>query len=215
MVPWDIGGEPDVRCDVADASQVHRAAEWTSEHAGPPSLMVAAAGIAAGGPIIDMDVDEWDRVQAVNLRGVMLSIQALARQVARTRTGGSVVAVSSVNGIVADPGIGAYSASKAAVFHLVRVAARELGPLDIRVNGVGPGPTETPMLQKLLDDPAFRQEAARRSPLGGVGTPDRIAEAIVGLMRMEWVTGQALMVDGGTSLTTGRSTAWNFDTSPS
>ncbi len=208
VVTWDVQGDVDVRCDVSDAAAACRASNRTRDHAGPPSLLVASAGVSGVGSIIDMEVDEWDRVPSINLRGVMLEMQAVARGVATTREGGSIVAVSSVHGIVADPGIGAYSASKAAVFHLVRVAGRELGPLGIRVNAVGPGPTDTPMLQKLLNRPAFRAEAMRRSPLGDIGTPDRVAEAIVGLMRMEWVTGQALMVDGGTSLTTGRSTNW-------
>ncbi len=208
VVTWDLGDGADVHCDVSDAASVDRAIAWTREQVGSPSLLVASAGTSAGGPVLEMDVADWDRVLGVNLRGVMLSIQAVAREVASAGTDGSFVAVSSVNGIVADPGIGAYSASKAGVFHLVRVVARELGPIGIRVNAVGPGPTETPMLQKLMDDPAYRAEAIRRSPLGSVGTPERIAEAIVGLMRMEWVTGQALMVDGGTSLNTGRGTHW-------
>jgi NAD(P)-dependent dehydrogenase (short-subunit alcohol dehydrogenase family) len=190
---------------------VQAAAEWTRQQAGAASLLVASAGVAGGGSVIDMQLEEWDRVLAVNLRGVMLTMQAVARQVRAAGSGGSFVAVSSVNGVVADPGLAAYSASKAGVFHLTRVAARELGPLGIRVNAVGPGPTETTMLQKLTDDPAYRAEAIQRSPLGDVGTPERIAEAIVGLMQMEWVTGQALMVDGGTSLTTGRGTRWQSE----
>jgi NAD(P)-dependent dehydrogenase (short-subunit alcohol dehydrogenase family) len=211
VVIWDVSRGADVYCDVGDSAAVAAAAEWTRQHAGPASLLVASAGVAGGGSIIDMQVEDWDRVLAVNLRGVMLTMQAVARQVRASGGGGSFVAVSSVNGVVADPGLAAYSASKAGVFHLTRVAARELGPLGIRVNAVGPGPTETPMLQRLTDDPAYRQEAIERSPLGDVGTPERIGDAIVGLMQMEWVTGQALMVDGGTSLTTGRSTRWHAE----
>ena len=156
-----------------------------------------------------MDVATWDHVLGVNLRGVMLSVQAVAREIVAAKTDGAMVLISSVNGIVADPGISAYSASKAAVYHFARVAAREFGPLGIRINAVGPGPTDTPMLKPSLDKPGYRDEVLRRTPLGEVGTPDKIADAVVGLLKMDWVTGQGLMADGGSSLNTGRS-AWGM-----
>ena len=95
-------------------------------------------------------------------------------------------------------------ASQAAVFHLVRIAAHELAPFGIRVNAVGPGPNETPMLKAMLDHPKFRVEVIQRTALREVGTAQRIAVAIAGLMKLDWITGQALMVDRGSSLKTGR-----------
>lgn len=204
-VSWDIAGTHGPRCDVSDAKSVSAAMEWTLKNVGTPSLLVASAGKPSGGPLIDMVPEEWDRTFAVNTRGVMLALQAVARAATDAKLDGSVVLVSSVNGYIADPGVGAYGASKAAVFHLARIAAREFGPSGIRVNAVGPGPTETPMLKDMLDNPTFRDEVIRRTALREVGTAKRVAEAIVGLMKLDWITGQAIMVDGGSSLNTGRS----------
>jgi len=202
---WDRAAASGViACDVSDARSIQAAMETTRAQIGSPSLLVAAAGIADGKPILDMDVETWDRVLGVNLRGVMLAVQAVGREIVAAKGDGSMVLISSVNGIVADPGLSAYSASKAAVYHFARVAAREFGPLGIRINAIGPGPTETPMLTGSLAQPGYRDEVIRRTPLGEVGTPQKIAEAVVGLMRMDWVTGQGLMADGGSSLNTGR-----------
>lgn len=202
---WDITDAAGIiGCNVANAAAVDAAMERTLAEAGTPTLLVAAAGVADATPIMDMDVDTWDHVLGVNLRGVMLCVQAVARVIAREKLDGSMVAIASINGQVADPGLSAYSSSKAAVFHFVRVAARELGPLGIRVNAIGPGPTETPMLQPSLDDPDYRRRVVLRTPLGEVGTPLRVAESVVSLLEMDWVTGEAIMADGGASLSTGR-----------
>lgn len=207
---WDRqAGGGVIACDVADPASIAAAMEKTRAQYGAPSLLVAAAGIAEGKPILDMDVGTWDRVLGVNLKGVMLSVQAVAREIVAAKGDGSLVLISSVNGIVADPGLSAYSASKAAVYHFARVAAREFGPLGIRINAIGPGPTDTPMMTNNLAMPGYRDEVIRRTPLGEVGTTRHIAETVVGLMKMDWVTGQALMADGGSSLNTGRS-GWSM-----
>ena len=206
VVRWDVSAAHGaLRCDVSDAASVKSVMALTVEKFGRPSLLVAAAGVADGTSILDMNAATWDRVLGINLRGVMLSVQAVAREIVAAKGDGAMVLISSVNGVVADPGLSAYSASKAAVYHFARVAARELGPHGIRVNAVGPGPTETPMLQPSLSKQGYIEEVIRRTPLGEIGTPKRIAETVVGLLRMDWVTGQALMADGGSSLNTGRS----------
>ena len=208
---WDLAEAPDaIRCDVSDAKSVAAAMARTKSEFGSPSLLVAAAGVPGEGRgVLDMDVAVWDRIMAVNLRGVMLAVQAVARAIVAAKGDGAMVLISSVNGVVADPGLSAYSASKAAVNHFMRVAARELGPHNIRVNSIGPGPTETPMMRSYLAMPGYRDEIINRTPLGVVGTPEKIAESVVGLLQMDWVTGQALMADGGSSLTTGRGNNWN------
>jgi len=93
----------------------------------------------------------------------MLSVRAVAREIVAAKRDGSMVLISSVNGVVADPGLTAYSASKAGVFQLTRVVARELGPLGIRVNAIGPGPTDTPMMRTNLVKPGYREEVLRRT----------------------------------------------------
>lgn len=208
---WDIRASEQQRksggvieCDVSDTASIAAAMQASIDRFGYPSLLVAAAGIASYKPILELDATSWDRTLAVNLRGVMLSVQAVAREIVAAKGDGAMVLIASVNGLVADPGISAYSASKAAVCHFARVAAREFGAHRIRINAVGPGPTDTPMMAPAIALPGYREEILRRTPLGEVGTPQRIAEAVVGLMQMDWVTGQALMVDGGSSLNTGR-----------
>jgi len=203
-VVWDLAGTADVHRDVSDPASIAAGIKLTEERFGHPSLLVACAGIVHNGTIKDMDVSDWDRVFAVNMRGVMLSVQAVAREIMTARSDGAMVLIASVNGVVADPGLSAYSAAKAAVCHFSRVAAREFGPYGIRINAVGPGPTETPMLSRLLEKPGYRNEVVQRTALRAMGTPQLIAEAVVSLLQLEWVTGQALMVDGGSSLNTGR-----------
>jgi NAD(P)-dependent dehydrogenase (short-subunit alcohol dehydrogenase family) len=206
-VVWDLSEARDgVVCDVSDPAAVARAIELTCQRYGTPSLLVAAAG-TGGKPqsILEMDVDVWDRVLAINLRGVMLSVQAVARKIVEAGLDGSIVSISSVNGVVADWDLSAYSASKAAVYQFTRVVARELGPYGVRINAIGPGPTDTPMSHVAFEAPAYRDEILRRTPLGEVGAPEMIAEAVVNVMKSGWITGQGIMADGGSSLCTGRS----------
>jgi NAD(P)-dependent dehydrogenase (short-subunit alcohol dehydrogenase family) len=115
-------------------------------------------------------------------------------------SGGSIVAVSSVSGFLADRNMAHYSVSKAGVDQLVRVAARELGSFGIRVNAVAPGTTDTPLFASTARLPGYAARVAERTALGGVGTPDAVAEAIVSVLRMTWVTGQVVAADGGVSL---------------
>lgn len=88
--------------------------------------------------------------------------------------------------------------------HFARIAARELGAYGIRVNAVGPGPTDTPMMADTKAIPGYREEIAANTPLGRMGTPEDILEAVVGLLQMHWVTGQLVMADGGSALCTAR-----------
>jgi NAD(P)-dependent dehydrogenase (short-subunit alcohol dehydrogenase family) len=114
--------------------------------------------------------------------------------------GGSIVAVSSISGTVADRDMGAYCVSKAGVDMLVRVAASEWGPYGIRVNAVGPGVTRTPMLTQAERLPGWLDGLSQRTALGRSGEADDVAEAIVAVLEMGWVTGQTVLADGGLAL---------------
>jgi NAD(P)-dependent dehydrogenase (short-subunit alcohol dehydrogenase family) len=114
--------------------------------------------------------------------------------------GGSIVAVTSISGFLADRAMAHYAASKAALAQLVRSAARELGANGIRVNAVAPGTTDTPMFAPTERLPGYRDMVTRRSALGRMGTADEVAQAIVALCTLDWVTGQVLAADGGVSL---------------
>ncbi|HLI74813.1 MAG TPA: SDR family oxidoreductase [Acidimicrobiales bacterium] len=189
-----------VRCDVADEAQVVAAVAEVETSLGGLDVAVLCAGVGGFSALVDMPAAEWDRVITVNLRGTFLCLREVARAMRSGGRGGSVVAVTSVSGFLADRMMAHYSASKAAVAELVRVAARELGPGGIRVNAVAPGTTDTPMFAATERLPGYRERVARRSALGAVGSPEGVARAIVSLLQLEWVTGQILCADGGVSL---------------
>lgn len=204
VVTWDISQQADVICDVSHEDSIEHAIAETVARWGVPQVLVAAAGVSGRpGALTEMAVDEWDRVHGVNIRGVFLSMRVVARELVRSNLGGSMVLIASVNGILADPGSVAYSTSKAAVLHLARVGAVELGPVGIRLNAVGPGPTDTPMLAPVLDS-AYRLRVESATPLRRIGTPDLVADGVVNILKSDWITGQVIMVDGGSSLMSAR-----------
>jgi NAD(P)-dependent dehydrogenase (short-subunit alcohol dehydrogenase family) len=113
---------------------------------------------------------------------------------------GCVVAVGSVSGLLSDRYLVHYATTKAAVHQLVRVAAAELGEHGIRVNAIAPGCTDTPMFAAVDRMPGYRELVAGRAALGRIGTAREVAEAILALVRLDWVTGHVLTADGGVTL---------------
>jgi NAD(P)-dependent dehydrogenase (short-subunit alcohol dehydrogenase family) len=174
--------------------------EQTVREHGVPTRVVTCAGIGASGMLLDQSPDEWERVLAVNLSGTWLTIRAGAQAMIDAKVGGSIVAVSSISGTVADRDMGAYCVSKAGVDMLVKVAAVEWGVHGIRVNAIGPGVTRTPMLAKPEQLPGWVAGLSERTALGGLGEAADVAGAIVGVLELPWVTGQIVHADGGLSL---------------
>lgn len=224
-VAWDVavdGGAEAVACDVTDARSVEEAMTTTVDRFGIPSILVTVAGVSGGfSPLAsrasgdDWDrvltaPDVWSRVLAINVVGVANCMRSFARHLASTARPGSIVNVSSMSGgPQAEPGLAAYSASKAAVNQLTRVAAAELGPLGIRVNAIGPGLMETPM--GVTSGAQTRSGEARPTSIGSelarhhpiehrLGRSDDIAEAVVALIGAGWITGQVVLADGGLTL---------------
>ncbi|HZU79133.1 MAG TPA: SDR family oxidoreductase [Acidimicrobiales bacterium] len=189
-----------LRCDVADEDQVEQAVAHVHEDLGGVDLAVLNAGVGGFGAIVDLPAAEWDRVVGVNLRGTFLCLRAVARRMVAQGRGGAIVAVTSISGFLVDRMMAHYSVSKAGAAELVRVAARELGPFGIRVNAVAPGTTDTPLFATTERLPGYRDRVAERAALGGVGTADAVAQAVVAVLGLEWVTGQVLPADGGVSL---------------
>ena len=150
--------------------------------------------------LLDATHADWRRVIDTNLTGTWLTMRAVARAMVDAGTGGSIVAVSSISGTIADRDMGAYCVSKAGVDMLVRVAAAEWGKHGIRVNAVGPGVTRTPMLAQAEQLPGWVAGLTERTALGRLGEADDIAEVIVSVLEMSWVTGQILLADGGLAL---------------
>jgi NAD(P)-dependent dehydrogenase (short-subunit alcohol dehydrogenase family) len=199
VVVWDVSGG-DIACDVSDPAAVSAAMEHTVREHGVPSRVVTCAGIGASGMLLEQPPAEWERVLAVNLTGTWLTIRATARAMIDAGVGGSIVAVSSISGTVADRDMGAYCVSKAGVDMLVKVAAVEWGGHGIRVNAVGPGVTRTPMLPNPEALPGWVEGLSERTALGGLGEANDVAAAIVGVLELPWVTGQVVHADGGLAL---------------
>ncbi len=199
-VVWDIAAGAEVPCDVSDPAAIGAALRRTLELAGPPSVLVTCAGVGSLAPVMEVSVAEWDRVQNVNLRGTMLCLQAVAKEMVGRELDGAMVCISSVSARIVDPGMSAYSASKAGIEALVRTAATELGSSGIRLNCVAPGVTDTPMLRPNFELRGFEERVYERTPLQRLGTPDDIAQAVLALLATDWVTGQVLDADGGLGL---------------
>src|SRR5580658_4043177 len=189
-----------IRCDISVEDEVVSATRQAHDALGGIDVAVLNAGVGGFAPLLELSSAEWDRVLGVNLRGTFLCLREVGKAMVAGGRGGAVVAVSSISGFLADRMMGHYSVSKAGVGELVRVAARELGPFGIRVNAVAPGTTDTPMFASTSRLPGYRERVAERTALGGVGTADAVAEAIVSVLRMRWVTGQVVAADGGVSL---------------
>jgi NAD(P)-dependent dehydrogenase (short-subunit alcohol dehydrogenase family) len=199
VVAWDLKGG-DITCDISAPESVASALEQTVAVHGVPNRLVACAGIGASGLLLDQDLDDWRRVLDTNLTGSWLTMRAVARAMIEAGRGGSIVAVSSISGTIADRDMGAYCVSKAGLDMLVRVAAAEWGAHGIRVNAVGPGVTRTPMLAKPEQLPGWVEGLTERTALGRLGEADDVAETIVGVLEMSWVTGQTVFSDGGLAL---------------
>jgi NAD(P)-dependent dehydrogenase (short-subunit alcohol dehydrogenase family) len=200
---WDIIDAADVVCDISDADQVDSASAATVAKIGVPSIVTISAGIGHGGLLLDASGDQWDRVMGVNAKGVWLAMRALARFMlaggGSGGSGGSIVVVSSVSARLVDRSMGLYCASKAALEMVIKVSAVEWAP-TLRVNGVAPGVTDTPMLGPARRDGPWLTGVARRTALGRLGTADDIAEAVLAVHDMKWVTGQIIECDGGLGL---------------
>ncbi len=190
-----------VGADVSDPGQVKGAFAVIEERLGPVDLLINNAGItgaASATRLHQTPLAEWDRVVAVNVRGLYLcSRQALLSMV--PRRSGHIITVASVAALAPFPGRAAYSVSKGAALLLAKSIAVDYAADGIRSNAVCPGMTETPMTSWRLDQPELRAAIESRIPMGRVAQPQDIAKAISALAsdRMSYMTGHGLVVDGG------------------
>jgi NAD(P)-dependent dehydrogenase (short-subunit alcohol dehydrogenase family) len=194
-----------VRCDVSKPADIDSTLAAAVKAFGRVDVLVNNAGILDDAPFLDLSVDDLDRVLGVNLRGAFLMAQAVARQMVkqgRTAAGGSagaIVNMSSINERFGLPDHVAYSISKGGISQLTKAAAIALAPHGIRVNAVGPGTIDTPILAGVIKDKDFRAKVLSRTPLGRFGRPEEIAAIVAWLASDEasYVTGTTLFADGG------------------
>lgn len=189
-----------VTCDVTDEEQVADAVERTVAAFGRLDAAYNNAGIQSPArEIADVGNDEYERVMAVNLRGIWNCMKHELRQM-RTQGSGAIVNCSSIGGLIGLPGRAAYHASKHGVIGMTRSAALEYAAKGIRINAVCPGTVETPMVTEMLaGEPEAMKEIMRDQPIGRLGRPEEIASAVLWLCGpgASFVIGHALAVDGG------------------
>jgi NAD(P)-dependent dehydrogenase (short-subunit alcohol dehydrogenase family) len=189
-----------VKTDVSKATEVEALVQKTVERFGRLDVAFNNAGIeGVFAPIIRQSEEDWDRTIAINLKGVWLSLKYEIRQMLKQGGGGAIVNMASIIGLVGSAGVAAYSASKHGVIGLTKTAALENAKSGIRINAVCPGFTETPMADRTLRAPAVRQYVLSCHPIGRLGRPAEIAEAVVWMCsdRASFMTGQSLVLDGG------------------
>jgi 3-oxoacyl-[acyl-carrier protein] reductase len=198
-------GDPAVGSTVCDVSRVEDVARLVSDAAaslGGIDVLANNAGIAWREPFLDITAEHWDRVIEVNLRGMFLVGQAVARHMV-ARGGGVIVNMASTNGLGAEADYTHYNASKGAVIQLSRTMAVELGPRGVRVNALCPGYVDTPLNREIAattDNASFIDDYARDAiPLGRAGRADEVAAAYAFLASDDasFVTGATLVIDGG------------------
>ena len=185
-----------VPCDVTHTQQVNEAVQTTVDRLGSLDVVFNNAGIAASGPAHTTEDADYLHVIDINLNGVFRVARA-ALQVMLAQGSGNIVNCASILGTTGQSGTAAYSAAKAGVVNLTRTLALEAAPRGVRVNAVGPGYIDTPLLKHL---PADKREALiKLHPLGRLGHDDEVANAVLFLASDEasFVTGTCLMVDGG------------------
>ena len=193
-----IGGTP-ITCDVTVESQVEAMAEAAVKAAnGLIDTAILAAGEGVRGNIEDIAESELQRALALNLIGPVYFIRHMAR---RMKDGGSIVLMSTIAATNPWPGYFSYGCAKAAVQTLVRYAALEYAPRQVRVNAVIPGPIQTPTASAILSNPDLRSALFREIPLGRTATTHEVAEATVWFATAaRWITGECVHIDGGMHL---------------
>ena len=200
-VAGDLPGEGHAgyACDVADSQATKTLAADVESTQGPVDILVNNAGITRDNILLRLKDEDWDEVINVNLKGAFNMIRALARGMMKRR-GGSIVNVTSVVGLMGNPGQTNYAASKAGLVGLTKSVAKELASRGVRCNAVAPGFINTDMTAELPESAV--EALVERIPLGRLGEPEDVAGLIRFLVSPEahYITGQVVAVDGGMAM---------------
>jgi len=185
-----------VVADISSAPDVTRLVDTTIATYGRVDILVNNAGITRDQLLLRMSDEDWDKVLNVNLKSVFLCTRAVLKHMVKQRWG-RIVNISSIVGIIGNPGQANYASAKAGIIGFTRTIAKEVASRSITVNAIAPGFIDTEMTQKLPEE--WKQQLKSRIPVGYLGTPRDVAEAVVFLASEEarYITGQVLNVDGG------------------
>jgi NAD(P)-dependent dehydrogenase (short-subunit alcohol dehydrogenase family) len=199
----EIGGLG-ITTDVRESAEVDLALERTFAELGPVSILVNNAGGVFSSPLLETAEKGWDALYRSNLKHVILCTQRVARMMVEHGSGGSIMSVTSIEGVRAAPGYAAYAAAKAGVINFTNNAALELAPYGIRVNALAPDITMTEGLASVAP-PGAEERFGLTVPMGRTGHVDEMAGAAVFLASelSSYVTGQTIHVDGGTQASGG------------
>jgi NAD(P)-dependent dehydrogenase (short-subunit alcohol dehydrogenase family) len=190
--------------DVRSSDDVDAAMTQTRADLGVPTILVNNAGGTFWSSMLDTSENGWDALYKANLRHVLLCTQRVAQAMVEAGVGGSLMSVTSIEGVRAAPGYAAYAAAKAGVINYTKTAALELAPHHIRVNALAPDITLTEGIEALAP-PGFEEQIAFTVPMGRAGHVDEMAGAAVFLASdlASYITGQTSHVDGGTQAASG------------
>ena len=202
-----------VRGDVSNEDDVVRMVAGAVEGLGGIDVLVNNAGIQISRPTEELSSADFDRVLAVNLRGSFMCAREAIRHFLAEDKPGSIVNISSVHQLIPKPGYLGYSTSKGGMQNLSRTLALEYAGRGIRVNGIGPGATVTPINRAWIDDPAKRRQVEEHIPMRRAGDADEMAGVTAFLASDDaaYVTGQTLFVDGGLTLYPSFLTPWSSE----
>ncbi len=188
-----------ILADVSSSTDVTRLIEETVAAYGKVDILVNNAGITRDQLVLRMSDEDWDKVLAVNLRSVFLCTRAALRHMIKQRWG-RIISIASITGVVGNKGQANYAAAKAGIIGFTRTVAKEAGSRNVTANAIAPGFIDTEMTQGLAEE--WKQELKSKIPLGCLGSPRDVAEAVAFLASEEakYITGQVLGVDGGMAI---------------
>lgn len=188
--------------DQANAASVERCIAEVVSALGGIDLLFANAGTGRFAPIADMQKSDWDALIQINLNGTFYVCQDVVRQMIRQERGGRIVLTASSGATVMCDQLGAYCASKAGVFMLMKHMASELGNYRISVNAIQPGVVATGMTAPMLADERIRRMLVRQTPVGRWGEPEDVAKLVAFLLSDDagYINGEGIMIDGGSTL---------------
>jgi len=202
-----------VEADVSREDEVAAMFDRVLSTYGKVDILINNAGIQIAEDTDKLPVADFDKVLAVNLRGAFLCAQQAVRHFLDSGRGGSIVNVSSVHQVIPKPRFVGYSVSKGGMQNLTHTLALEYAARGIRVNGVGPGATVTPINRSWIDDPVKRAAVESHIPMRRAGDSEEMAAAVAFLCSDEaaYITGQTLFVDGGLTLYPSFETTWSSE----